>query len=150
MSSMELAQALHALVGELDAAAEELVQAEFGVTHSQLGFLMPLLREGDLDVSSLAASNRVSIPAVSKRIAWFVDRGLVRAAHPSGDAKRVVLSLTPRGRRLAEDASARLASGLDDLLGSWPANRRRTFHELVLEVTGTLRTNRTQATQESA
>ena len=141
VSSTELAQALHALVGELDAAAEAVVRDEFGLTHSQLAFLMPLFTRGDLDVSSLAASNRVSIAAVSKRVGWFVDRGLIDAEHPEGDGKRVVLSLTPQGRRLAKAASARLASGLEDLLAGWPAQRREAFRELVLEATETIRAN---------
>jgi DNA-binding MarR family transcriptional regulator len=142
MSVVELAQGLHALVGELDGAAEEVLHAEFGVTHSQLAFLMPLLHQGELDVSSLAASNRVSVAAVSKRIGWFVDRDLIRAAHPTGDAKRVVLSLTPQGRRLAQGAASRLSSRLDELLADWPDDRRAAFHELVVEVTERLRANR--------
>jgi DNA-binding MarR family transcriptional regulator len=150
MTPIELAQSLHALVGELDSAAEELLQAEFGVTHSQLSFLMPLLSHGSLDVTSLAAVNRVSIPAVSKRIEWFVDRRLVRAAHPQGDAKRVVLSLTPQGNRLAREASTRLANRLDDLLVSWPDSRRTVLHELVRDLTEAIQHERDDAVKESA
>ncbi|MFA7324131.1 MAG: hypothetical protein WC005_07225 [Candidatus Nanopelagicales bacterium] len=142
MSTVEFTQALHALVRELDDAAEEVLQGDFGITHSQLAFLMPLLSHGELDVSSLAAFKRVSIPAVSKRIKWFVDRSLIRAVHPAGDAKRVILSLTPQGKRLATSASGRLASRLDELLATWPDDRRSVFHDLVLEVTWTIRANR--------
>jgi DNA-binding MarR family transcriptional regulator len=150
MSSIELAHALHALVGELDAAAEAVVQAEFGLTHSQLAFLMPLFTHGDLDVSSLAASNRVSIAAVSKRVGWFVDRGLINADHPEGDGKRVVLSLTSQGRRLAKSASERLASRLEDLLAGWPQQRREQFRELVLEATESIRANSAHAVPSSS
>ena len=130
-----LAGDLHALVGGLDAAAERLLQSEFGVTHSQLAFLMPLLQTTELDVSTLAAATGVSVPAVSKRVTWFTARGLVRARHPHDSAKRVVLSLTPKGRRLATAASTRLGQRLDELLAAWPIERRDLFHELVLEVT---------------
>ena len=150
MSVMGFAQALHGLVEALDAAAEELLQADFGITHSQLAFLMPLLREGELDVSSLAARNRVTLAAVSKRISWFVDRGLVRAGHPVGDAKRVVLTLTPKGRRLAGAASARLASGLDELLDEWPVARRDALLDLALDVTAIVHRNRGRNQKESA
>jgi len=144
MSTLELTQSLHALMRELDAAAEDVLRTEFDLTHSQLAFLMPLLQHGELDVSSLAAANRVSNAAVSKRIAWFVDRGLIRAGHPAGDAKRVVLTLTPRGRRVTTAASQRLASGLEHLLSGWPERKRLAFHQLVLEVTSTIRINRAE------
>lgn len=150
MSATELARALHALVGELDAAAEEVVRAEFGVTHSQLSFMMPLFIHGELDVTSLAAMNRVSVAAVSKRVGWFVGRDLIQAEHPAGDAKRVVLTLTGEGRRLARTASARLTRGLDDLLVGWPEERRSVFMELVVDVTETIRANRDKAVMETA
>jgi DNA-binding MarR family transcriptional regulator len=103
---------------------------------------MPLLHHGALDVSALASSNEVSIPAVSKRVAWFTDRNLIRAARSPGDARRLVLSLTPKGRRLAQAAAARLSVRLDELLTDWPDERRDAFHELVVEVTQRLRSSR--------
>ena len=145
---MELAHALHALVGELDAAAEAVLEAEFGVTHSQLSFLMPLLGDGPLDVSSLAARNHVSTAAVSKRIEWFVERDLVRAEHPVGDAKRVLLSLTPQGRRLALGASSRLASRLEEVLAPWPEKRRVLLLSLITEVTAAIRSTDESAPKE--
>ena len=145
---MELAQALHELVGQLDAAAEAVLQEEFGVTHSRLSFLMPLVRQGPLDVSSLAATNRVSTAAVSKRIGWFVERDLVRADNPAGDAKRVLLALTPQGRRLARAASGRLAGRLEDLLAPWPEERRVVFLQLVQEVTEAIRVSDEAAPKE--
>ncbi len=139
---MELAEQLHSLVWELDNAAEELLRSEFGMSHSQLAFLMPLLHRSDLDVSSHAVAMGVTVPAVSKRTNWFVDRGLVASSRPPGDARRVVLNLTPAGRQLASEASAALAQRVDRLLAEWPESRRNSFGDMLCELTAAVRLSR--------
>lgn len=134
MSDESLAQSLHALVAALELEAERLLTARFGITHSQLGFLTPLLRAETLDISSLAAAMGVSVPAVSKRTRWFVDRGLVRADGASAGGRRVLLSLTPKGRRLAAAAIVALDEGLTALLAGFPESRREEFLTLTLEL----------------
>jgi DNA-binding MarR family transcriptional regulator len=137
----ELAQGLHALVSRLDAAADDLLRREFAISHSQLGFLMPLLDHRELDVTTLAAANRVSVPAVSKRVAWFTERGLISTRHPASGGRQVLLSLTPKGRRLATSASQRLRHRLDELVADWPDARRDLLRELVAELTDTIDEN---------
>jgi DNA-binding MarR family transcriptional regulator len=134
MDDAGLAQSLHALVAALDLEAERLLTERFGITHSQLAFLAPLLQAEALDVSSLAAAMRVSVPAVSKRTAWFVERSLVQVDGASAKGRRVLLSLTPEGRRLASEAIAALDDGLTALLADFPASRRDEFFTLVLEL----------------
>jgi DNA-binding MarR family transcriptional regulator len=136
----ELARSLHALTAQLDAAADDLVRQEFGLSHSQLGFLMPLLEHAELDITSLAAALNVSVPAVSKRVVWFTERDLVRSrSHPEG-GRRVALALTPSGRRLAVRASTRLRSRLDELVADWPEGRLQQLHTLVTELSTTVST----------
>jgi DNA-binding MarR family transcriptional regulator len=134
MNDESLAQSLHALVATLELEAERLLAARFGISHSQLGFLAPLLATKTLDVTSLAAAMRVSVPAVSKRTGWFVDRGLVVADTTSANGRRVLLSLTPKGRELAAAAMAALDEGLSALLAGFPDSRRAEFLTLTLEL----------------
>ena len=134
----ELAHSLHLLTARLDAAADDLLREEFGLSHSQLGFLMPLLEHAELDVTSLAAALTVSVPAVSKRVVWFTERDLVRSrSHPDG-GRRVALALTTSGRRLAVRASTRLRTRLDQLVAGWPEARLEQLHALVVELSATV------------
>ena len=138
MAPGELAGALHRLTAQLDSAADDLLRDEFGLSHSQLGFLMPLLEHTELDVTSLAAALHVSVPAVSKRVTWFTERDLVRSgSHPDG-GRRVSLRLTPSGRRLAVRASTRLRARLDELVGDWQQDRLELLHDLVADLSATV------------
>lgn len=55
----------------------------------------------------LAAVERVSAPSMTRTVAALTQAGLVdRQPHPS-DGRQVLLTLTPRGRRLLRDVRAR-------------------------------------------
>jgi DNA-binding MarR family transcriptional regulator len=148
MDEGSLAQSLHALVAALDIEAERLLTERFGLTHSQLAFLAPLLHAETLDVSSLATAVGVSVPAVSKRTTWFEERGLVQVDAVSAKGRRVLLSLTPKGRRLATAAIQALDDGLTSLFAGFPASRRDEFLALVLQLLDTVRGNSPAATRK--
>jgi DNA-binding MarR family transcriptional regulator len=59
----------------------------------------------EVDVTRLALALGVTKGAVSKRLAWFIERGLVSTHQIQGDAKRVVISLSEKGSALAKLSS---------------------------------------------
>jgi DNA-binding MarR family transcriptional regulator len=134
MKPPELAEALHLLVAELDQEAEYLLQRQHGISHSQLAFMAPLLREGPLDATSLAERMGVSVPAVSKRIGWFGERGYIRVDRDSAPGRRITLELTEVGAAVTTEAISSLEVGLARLLTDFPAADRDQFHVLVLSL----------------
>jgi DNA-binding MarR family transcriptional regulator len=132
----ELAEALHLLVSELDQEAEYLLTTRHSITHSQLAFMAPLLREGPLDISTLATRMNVTVAAVSKRASWFVDRGYVRIDSASAPGRRTLLALTDSGRALTAAAIGTLEAGLASVLRDIDPKRRKQFRSLLLEVLG--------------
>jgi DNA-binding MarR family transcriptional regulator len=150
MAKPELAEALHLLVSELDQEAEYLLTTRHGITHSQLAFMAPLLREGPLDVTTLAARMNVTVAAVSKRARWFVDRGYVKVDTASTPGRRTLLALTDEGKALTTAAIATLELGLATVLRDLDAKRRKQFRTLLLEVLGHVQNASVRPRQEQS
>lgn len=98
---------LNHVVAALNSHADALLRAYFDMTFSQFLFLLSL-REGRLTVTELAGRLDVTAAAVSKRAPWFQERGLITVGADALHARRVLLSLTPKGRRLVDAAGASL------------------------------------------
>ncbi|ANJ28400.1 MarR family winged helix-turn-helix transcriptional regulator [Agromyces aureus] len=95
---------LHYLVDRMDRFADQLLQQRFGMSYSQFMFIAVL---ADLapppDITTLATCLGVSKAAVSKRVPAFVEAGWVQTHTDPANARRVLLSITPKaGRFLAE------------------------------------------------
>ena len=93
---------LNSLVREMNSQADGLLRKEFGITYSQFIFLVKILEAPELDVTRLAERLGVTKGAVSKRLAWFVEREFARSYQLPGDSKRVMISLTTRGEQMAK------------------------------------------------
>ncbi len=109
---------LHELVFAMDGFADHLLTTRFGVDHNLFVFLNPLL-DGALDVTRLAERLTLTKAAVSKRVPGLERDGWLVTTSDPAHGRRVVVSLTPRGRALVIDAgtllSERFASMLDGL-----------------------------------
>lgn len=79
----------------LDASIREL-----GVTPSQFGLLEALLHLGPQEPCHLGPKLLTSRPNVVLIVDQLEERGLVRRAPVPGDKRRVLVALTPAGRRL--------------------------------------------------
>jgi DNA-binding MarR family transcriptional regulator len=95
---------LNDLVREMNGQADSLLRGKFGLTYSQFVFLLILLENEEIDVTRLAEALGVTKGAVSKRIGWFLEKDLVSTFQSRGDAKRVLICLTPVGIKLANSA----------------------------------------------
>lgn len=98
---------LHHLVDLLDRHADAMLAAH-GLTFSEFVFLAVLEECEPQDVTQMARSLGVTKAAVSKRVPRLVRRGLVRTDADPANARRVVLTLTGEGLRLAREAGTAL------------------------------------------
>ena len=93
---IKLVRCTAAVQGRLDAS----IRGQ-GVTPSQFGLLEALLHLGHQEVCDLGSKLLTSRPNVVLIVDQLEERGLVRRAPVPGDKRRVLVALTPAGRRLA-------------------------------------------------
>ncbi len=72
------------------------------LTMPQLKVLFSLFVDGPLDCSSLAEAMGVSLPTMNGVLERLKERSLIARRHDRHDHRRIVNSLTARGRRLIE------------------------------------------------
>jgi DNA-binding MarR family transcriptional regulator len=107
----------------------------FGVTMSQCVTLEVLHLEGPKPVRELAASLGLDTSTVTRVVDVLVREGMLeRARDEGGDRRRVYVSLTRRGRGLAERLLECSDGYTERILGRIPADRR----EDVLHAMGVL------------
>lgn len=92
-------------------------ERELGVTGAQAFVLETLAGAPELSLNELAERTHTHQSSVSTVVARLVKRGLVRRSRATEDARRLVLTLSPEGRRLiarAPDiAQSRLVRGIE-------------------------------------
>lgn len=129
---------LNRLVSVLNSHADAILRARFDMTFSQFLFLVSL-GDSTLSLTDLARRLEVSTAAVSKRVGWFEERGLVKTLHDPHNARKVLLSLTAQGGRLVEKAAADLDEAFTEKfahqqgfdLGELNRNLNRVLEHLV-------------------
>jgi DNA-binding MarR family transcriptional regulator len=95
---------LHELVSALDARADAMLRARYGVGFSHVAFLVAVSEEQPVDITHLAQCLGVTKAAVSKRVPGLVAEGWITTSADPANARRVIVSLTPRGSDLVEHA----------------------------------------------
>jgi DNA-binding MarR family transcriptional regulator len=104
------------------------------VTLSELSVLSRLDREGSATPGSLASLERVRPQAMGATLTALEQRGMVGRAPDAGDGRRVLMSVTPAGRRVLVDRRSlntrRMAEALAE--GFSPAEQRRLISTLPL------------------
>jgi len=79
-------------------------ERELGVSGAQLFVLQRLAESPAASLNELAERTHTHQSSVSVVVAKLVARGLVRRSKAAGDGRRLELSVTPAGRRLASRA----------------------------------------------
>ncbi len=109
---LELALAVKAGQRALDRMAEEAFRP-LGVTGPQADALSVLARAGPLSLKELGSLLIAEAGHPSRLVDRLVEAELVERRPADDDRRRVVLSLTPRGRRLAGRVEAARAEMLE-------------------------------------
>jgi len=105
MDSSRITFTLNKLVYVLNSAADRHLRANFDLTYSQFLFLVTLMSHNKPTPSFLAERLGVSRAAVSQRLPWFHDRGLVKISKVSGNDKNLSLALTREGETLTTQSA---------------------------------------------
>jgi DNA-binding MarR family transcriptional regulator len=102
-SAARAARELRVVVGRLLRRFKEAA-GNSELTPSQASILSRLGKEGDASASDLAAAERVRPQAVTPTLAALTERGLIGRRPDPDDGRRQVISLSPAGRALLDDA----------------------------------------------
>lgn len=116
--SDRLSFTIHELVAEIDAYADGVLRARYGVGYNHFQFLAILADVEPSDMTRLAHCLGVTKAAVSKRVPALVEDGWIVADSPAGAGRSVLLSLTPKGAALVRDAGAVLERDFAAMLGA--------------------------------
>ncbi len=114
MTDSRITFTLNEVVSNLNSHGDAILRARFDITFSQFLFLLSL-SGGKTSLAESAKYQGVSVAAISKRIDWFEERGLVKAQFDVNRNRKVSLQLTAKGRNLVEKSSAVLESMFRDI-----------------------------------
>jgi DNA-binding MarR family transcriptional regulator len=125
--------ALDALRAIVQTLRESSRQAEMavGVGGAQLFVLETLAESPALSLNELAARTHTHQSSVSTVVSRLVDRGLVKRAQAADDARRIELSLAPRGRRLLNGSPGAAQQHLVRSIERLPLRSARTLASLL-------------------
>ncbi|HEX6358369.1 MarR family winged helix-turn-helix transcriptional regulator [Actinophytocola sp.] len=128
-SAAQAARELRVVFGRLYRRFKELSDNQ-ELTPSQASVLSRLGKDGDASASDLAAAERVRPQAVVPTLAVLSERGLIERRPDPDDGRRQLISLSPAGRALFDDARRAgdewLTRAMDEL---YTETERRTLIE---------------------
>lgn len=107
------------------------IERRAAVTGAQLFVLRELAAEPDVSIRRLAARTLTDPSSVSVVVARLVERGLVARRGDPDDRRRVLLSLTRRGRTLLARAPEPVQVRLVAALRALPPARLRPFDQVL-------------------
>jgi DNA-binding MarR family transcriptional regulator len=106
---------------------DRAAQNELGLSGAQLFVLHELGKTPAMSLSDLAEKTRTDQSSVSVVVSRLVDRGYVTRERDSRDARRLVLSLTPTGRALADKSPPVAQEKIIEVLERMSLSERRRF-----------------------
>jgi DNA-binding MarR family transcriptional regulator len=116
---------LHLVNKLTDKSSADAYAHEFGLPIGQARCLAAIGRFAPLSVVDLAARSNLDKAQASRASQALVDRGLVAKRPSENDARSVVLSLTPRGRKLWAAVMELIAQRNNEIFGCLtPAQRK--------------------------
>jgi DNA-binding MarR family transcriptional regulator len=99
---IEVAAALRVSIGLLRRRLSQ-TQVEGDLSQPESAALARLDRDGPTTAAALARLERISPQSMGSTLAALEARGLISRASDPDDGRRVILSVSDRGRRLADD-----------------------------------------------
>jgi DNA-binding MarR family transcriptional regulator len=106
-------------------------EQEFGLSSAQLFVLQKLAESDAASVNELAARTLTHQSSVSVVVQKLVDRGLISRSPAEEDARRVMLSLTPAGRRLISRSPQATQDALIAAIERFSPRQRRNLATLL-------------------
>lgn len=144
MSETRLTRTLNSVVSELNRHADSILREEFDLTYSQFVFLLTLSEKDSVGAGELAKLLSISQPAVSKRLDWFVDKGLVRVKSASEHKSKLLIGLTAKGRKLAKVAAEVLENRFTSAIPTFQSKQLQALETQLQSVLVALRSKPTK------
>ena len=88
---------------------------EHGVTEQQWRIVRALVERGGLEQRQIGEVCRISSPSLAGVLARMDELGLVQRERMAGDQRRVMVSLTPQSRTLAQQMAPRIEATYREL-----------------------------------
>lgn len=136
--------AIRALVGALNQSARA-IERETGVTNAQLFVLRELAECEPLSINDIAARAMTLQSTASLLVARLVSLRLVRRTADVNDARRALISLTARGRRIADRASEPPTAQVLRALGELRPGTRRGLGDALTQLLDSMGLSRTDS-----
>lgn len=107
-----------------------------GMTQERLASLAAIDEHEPISVSDMAAIARVRVPTMSRMISSLADDGLVKRQGNKTDARGVLISLTPKGRRAYKTARKQSLEQLTQALGKLSSREKSALGSLATALNG--------------
>jgi DNA-binding MarR family transcriptional regulator len=115
------------LAGAIGALAEREAGEIAGVTLAEYRLMLALFTDGPSGVSALQRTLLLDKAWISRTLTQLTGKALAQADSDPLDARRVIFSLTPRGRRSARRLIARAIRRQKSLLAGFSAPEAQQF-----------------------
>jgi MarR family transcriptional regulator, lower aerobic nicotinate degradation pathway regulator len=146
-SAQDVLDSLRRIVQTLRESSRRAEQ-RLGVSGAQLFVLEKLADGPSQSLNDLASRTFTHQSSVSTVVARLVEQGLVSRQRGNGDARKLELVLTARGRRLAEQTTGAAQELLIQSINRMPAGERRLLALLLGEVVNGMSTTATTAARK--
>jgi DNA-binding MarR family transcriptional regulator len=113
----EIAALLHEQFARLTRRLRTL-ELPSGMTLERLSALSVVDKRGPISVTALADSEMVRPATMSRMITALAEEGLVKRTHDKNDGRGVLISATPKGRRVFQRAQDQRLSRFAEILNS--------------------------------
>jgi DNA-binding MarR family transcriptional regulator len=94
-----------------------------GMTRERLSALAAIHENSPISVTALAEIEKVRPPTMSRMVSSLVDEGLAKRQDHKTDGRGVLISMTPKGKRAYQRATALSIEHLASALGKMPQNQ---------------------------
>jgi DNA-binding MarR family transcriptional regulator len=132
-------QRLGRLLASRQATSRVTDAARVEVSQQGAGLLRALLRGGQQSMAGLAAAASMDLGAVSRQVRELEKLDAVRRSSDPDDGRVVLLALTTKGRRMAENLRAVGVRHIGDALRDWPEADGRALAALLGRLVDDLR-----------
>lgn len=116
MTDVSLAYLLGKLIFEIDRAADQILQAQVGISYKRLLFLIVLQHSGTVTQHELAVALGYSDPAVSTMLVELVKDGYVETAPSPEHRRKRLVTMTPKGSEVLGRGRQLLDAHFDQLM----------------------------------
>jgi DNA-binding MarR family transcriptional regulator len=101
-----------------------------GITPERLSALAVIEKRGPISVTALADNELVRPATMSRMVTALVDEGLVRRTEDKSDGRGVLVSTTPKGKRVYQRAHEQRLQHFADVLGSLSNDQLESMRSL--------------------